>query len=102
MKAISAKVSAGLNIGSVLVSADNSGAKMVRIVGVKRAKAKKGKQTAAKLADWVKVSIRKGLPDMKGKVFDAIIIRQKKAYRRLYQVGIKRETGPKSRNYRYR
>ena len=30
----------------------------------------------------VKVSIRKGIPDMKGKVFDAIIIRQKKAYRR--------------------
>jgi large subunit ribosomal protein L14 len=37
----------------------------------------------AKMADWVKVSIRKGVPDMKGKVFDAVIIRQKKSYRRL-------------------
>ena len=43
---------------------------------------KKGRQTLQKLADWVKVSVRKGLPDMRGKVFDAIVIRQKKSYRR--------------------
>jgi len=55
----------------------------VKIVSVKRAKAKKGKQVAAKIADWVKVSVRKGIPDMKGKVFDAVVIRQKKPYRRL-------------------
>jgi len=83
MKAIGAKGTEGVNLGAKLVAADNSGAKIVRLVGVKRAKAKKGKQTAAKIADWVKVSVRKGIPDMKGKVFDAVIIRQKKPYRRL-------------------
>nr|AJS11624.1 50S ribosomal protein L14P [uncultured archaeon] len=83
MKAISAKATAGLNLGAVVVAADNSGAKIVRIVSVKRAKAKKGKQVCAKMADWVKVSVRKGVPDMKGKVFDAVVIRQKKPYRRL-------------------
>ncbi|PJE81541.1 50S ribosomal protein L14 [Candidatus Pacearchaeota archaeon CG10_big_fil_rev_8_21_14_0_10_32_42] len=83
MKAISAKGTAGLNLGSVVVAADNSGAKRVRIVSVKRAKAKKGKQVCAKIADFVKVSIRKGNPEMKGKVFDAIVIRQRKPYRRL-------------------
>ncbi len=83
MKAISAKGTAGLNIGSVLVSSDNSGAKIVKIVGVKKAKAKKRKQVNAKIADWVKVSVRKGIPDMKGKVFDAVVIRQKKPFRRL-------------------
>ena len=31
----------------------------------------------------VKVSVRKGLPDMMGKVYDAVVVRQKKAYRRL-------------------
>ena len=30
----------------------------------------------------VKVSIRKGNPEMKGHVFDAIVIRQRKPYRR--------------------
>ena len=83
MKAVSAKTTAGLNIGSLLIASDNSGAKVVKIVSVKRAKAKKGKQVSAKIADWVKVSVKKGIPDMKGKVFDAIIIRQKKPYRRL-------------------
>lgn len=83
MKAISAKATEGLNLGAYLVAADNSGAKMTKLVSVKRAKAKKGKQVAAKIADRVKVSIRKGLPDMKGKVFDAVIIRQRRPYRRL-------------------
>jgi len=83
MKAVSAKVTAGLNIGSMVIASDNSGAKIVRITSVKKSKAKKGKQTSAKVADWVKVSVRKGDPEMKGKVFDAVVIRQKKSYRRL-------------------
>lgn len=83
MKAVSARVTRGFNIGSVMIAADNSGAKLVKIVGVKRAKAKKGRQVFGKIADWVKVSVKKGVPEMKGKVFDAVIIRQKKPYRRL-------------------
>ena len=83
MKAISARVTRGLNIGAEVVAADNSGAKIVRIVGVKRGKSTKGRQQYAKVADWVKVSVRKGLPDMKGKVFDAVIVRQRRPYRRL-------------------
>jgi large subunit ribosomal protein L14 len=83
MKAVSARVAYGFNIGSNMIAADNSGAKIVRITGVKKSKAKKSKQTSARVADWVKVSVQSGLPEMKGKVFDAVIIRQKKAYRRL-------------------
>ncbi len=83
MKAISARITPGLNLGAIVISSDNSGAKIVKLVSVKKSKAKKGKQTNAKIADWVKVSVRKGIPEMKGKVFDAVIIRQKKAYRRL-------------------
>ena len=83
MKAISARGTPGLNLGAIMIAADNSGAKIVKLVSVKRSKAKKGKQVNAKIADWVKVSVKKGLPDMKGKVFDAILIRQKKPYRRL-------------------
>jgi len=83
MKAISAKATKSLNLGAKLISADNSGAKIVRLVSVKKGKSKKGRQGYAKIADWVKVSVRKGIPDMKGKVFDAVIIRQKKPYRRL-------------------
>ena len=83
MKAVSAKMTAGLNLGSMMIVADNSGAKIARIVSVKSGKGTKGRQGSAKVADMVKVSIKKGIPDMRGKVFDAIIIRQKKPYRRM-------------------
>lgn len=83
MKAVSARVTAGLNLGSTMIAADNSGAKIVKIVSVKKSKAKKGKQTCAKMSDWVKVSVKKGIPTMKGQVFDAVVIRQRKPYRRL-------------------
>ncbi len=82
MKSLPARLTRGLNIGSVLVAADNSGALLVRITGVKHGKVVRGRQQYAKMADHVKVSVVKGLPDMKGKVFDAVIVRQKRPYRR--------------------
>ena len=82
-KAISAKATRGLNIGSHVFASDNSGARIVKITGVKGGKSTKRRQQYAKIGDWVKVSVRAGKPDMKGHVFDAVIIRQKKSYRRL-------------------
>lgn len=83
MKAISAKVTRALVIGTKLVAADNSGALILRLVGVKRGKVGRGRQQYAKVGDWVKVAVRKGLPDMRGKVFDAVVVRQRKPYVRL-------------------
>ena len=82
MKPLAAKITRGMNVGSMAIASDNSGARIVRIVGVKHGKTRKGRQQPVKLADWVKISVRKGLPEMKGKVFDAVVIRQKKPYRR--------------------
>ncbi|MEK6906388.1 MAG: uL14 family ribosomal protein [Nanoarchaeota archaeon] len=82
MKAVGARATPGLNLGAKLNVADNSGAKIVRLVSVKRGKGTKRKQVCAKIADWVKVSVRKGNLEMKGKVFDAVIVRQKKPYKR--------------------
>ncbi len=83
MKSISARATRGLNIGSHVLASDNSGARIVKIVGVKHGKSKKGRQQYAKISDWVKVSVREGKPDMIGQVFDAVVIRQKKPYRRV-------------------
>jgi len=82
MKAVAAKLTRGLNLGSLVSAADNSGARIVKIVSVKHGKTKKGRQQYAKLGDWVKVSVRAGNPGMKGEVFDAVVIRQKRPYRR--------------------
>ena len=82
MKALSARVTRGLNIGSNVIASDNSGARIVRITGVHLGKTKKGRQQYAKMGDMVKVSVRAGKPDMIGQLFDAVIIRQRKAYKR--------------------
>jgi large subunit ribosomal protein L14 len=82
MKGVSAKLTRGLNIGSWVTASDNSGARIVKIVSVKHGKSKKGRQQYAKIGDWVKVSVKKGIPTMKGEVFDAVVIRQKKSYKR--------------------
>ena len=83
MKAVSAKITRGLNIGSNVVASDNSGARIVRITGVKHGKSRKGRQQTARVGDYVKVSVQAGKPDLIGIVFDAIVIRQRKSYRRL-------------------
>jgi large subunit ribosomal protein L14 len=83
MKGVSARLTKGLNIGSQALASDNSGARIVRITGVMGGKAKKGRQQYAKIGDWVKISVRKGDPKIKGQLFDAVIIRQKKPFRRL-------------------
>ena len=82
MRAVSARATKGLNLGSEVLAADNSGARIVRITSAKLGKSKKTRQVGVKIADWVKVSVREGDPKMKGEVFDAVVIRIRKPYRR--------------------
>lgn len=82
MKALQAKIPKAINLGAMLHAADNSGARVVRVVGVKRGKTRKGRQQACGLGDLIRVSVRKGLTEMRKQVFLAVIIRQKKEYRR--------------------
>jgi large subunit ribosomal protein L14 len=82
MKAISAKTTRGINVGTKALASDNSGARIVRVFGVKKGKVSKGTQQYVKVGDHVKVSVRAGKPEMKGEVFDAIVIRLKKPYKR--------------------
>ncbi|MEK6820464.1 MAG: uL14 family ribosomal protein [Nanoarchaeota archaeon] len=83
MKALLARATSALNLGARVTAADNAGARIVKIVSVKGGKSRKRRQFSAKIADWVKVSVKEGKPDMKGQVFDAVVVRVKKPYRRL-------------------
>lgn len=82
MKAIKANVTKGLQIGSHVDTCDNSGAKLVKITGVKRQKTVKGRIPGAGVADMVVVAVKKGRPDIRKQVVYAIVVRQKKEYRR--------------------
>ena len=82
MKALKARVAKGLQKGSSIEACDNSGAKILKIIAVKRSKTVKGRVPCAGVGDMVMVSVVKGRPDMRKKVVYAIIVRQKKEYRR--------------------
>ena len=82
MKAIKANGTKGLNHGSTCSPCDNSGAKLVRIVSVKGSKTVKKRTPSATIGDLVFVSVVKGNKEMRKQVVPAIVVRQKRAYRR--------------------
>lgn len=82
MKAINANVTRGLPVGTNISTCDNSGAKVLKVFGVKRMKTVKGQMPAAGVGDLVMASVIKGRPDMRKQVVFAVIVRQRKEYRR--------------------
>lgn len=82
MKGLGSKVTKGLQIGSTIVCNDNSGAKMVMIIGVKGAKAKRAMYPKVGVSDIVTVAVKKGSAAMKKKVLKAVIVRQRQHFRR--------------------
>lgn len=82
MLAIKSKVSRGLPVGSRMIACDNSGAKIVRIYSVKGHKTSKGRIQAAGVGDLVLASVISGKPEIRKQSVFAIIVRQKKEFRR--------------------
>lgn len=82
MQAIKSRVSRGLNVGSRIPTCDNSGAKMIKIFTVVGHKTVKRRLSAAAVGDMVMASVIKGRPDMRKQVVFAVIVRQKKEYKR--------------------
>jgi len=82
MKALKANVTKALQVGSWVQACDNSGAKIVKITGVYRQKTVKGRNPSACVGDMVMVAVKKGSPEMRKQVVQAIVVRQVKEYRR--------------------
>ncbi len=76
------RVNAGLQVGSYVRVADNSGAKEVMIIGVPGYKGKLRRIPFAGVGDLVIVTVKKGTPEMRKQVMPAVIVRQKRPYRR--------------------
>ncbi|MEM4540554.1 MAG: 50S ribosomal protein L14 [Archaeoglobaceae archaeon] len=82
MKALKAKIPRVLPTGAMLVCADNSGAREVQIISVIGYKGVRRRYPAAGVGDMVVVSVKKGLPEIRKQVHYAVIIRQRKEFRR--------------------
>ncbi|MEM5793891.1 MAG: 50S ribosomal protein L14 [Candidatus Aenigmatarchaeota archaeon] len=91
MKAVKARITKALNVGSYLVCADNTGAKVLQIISVFGYKGKRRRQPKAGVGDMVKVTVKEGDVKIRKQVLNAVIIRQKAEYRRLEGIRVKFE-----------
>ncbi len=82
MKGLGSKIIKGLQTGSRMVCNDNSGAKIVAIIGVAGAKAKRAMYPKVGIGDVVTVAVKKGTVAMKKKVLKGLIVRQRQTFRR--------------------
>ncbi|KAJ1643983.1 60S ribosomal protein L23 [Coemansia asiatica] len=76
------RMTLGLPVGAVINCADNSGAKNLNIIAVSRVKGRLSRLPAAGVGDLVVATVRKGKPELRKKVTPAVIVRQRKAWRR--------------------
>ncbi|MEM5834369.1 MAG: 50S ribosomal protein L14 [Candidatus Aenigmatarchaeota archaeon] len=91
MKAVKARVTKALNVGSYVVCADNTGAKLLKIISVFGYKGRRRRQPKAGVGDMVKVTVKEGDVKIRKQVLNAVIIRQKAEYRRLEGIRVKFE-----------
>ena len=82
MKPIKASVSRALPHNARVTCCDNSGARILKVITVKCHKTVKGRSQEAGIADQVKCSVVDGKPEMRKQVVDAVIVRQRKPFRR--------------------
>ena len=82
MQAVKARITRGLQNGSIILTCDNSGAKILKIVAVKKLKTSKKRTPSCGVGDLVLAAVRKGRPEMRKQVVFAVIVRQKREFRR--------------------
>lgn len=91
MQAVKSRVTKAIPVGSQMDTCDNSGAKVIKIFTVVGRKTTKGRYPSAGVADLVVASVKRGRPDMRKQVVYAVIVRQKKEYKRANGMRIKFE-----------
>ncbi len=82
MKAVKSRVTKGLPTGANIATCDNSGAKIIEIISVQGYKGRKRRKPSAGVGDMVRAAVKKGRPDMMKQMVYAVIVRQRKEYRR--------------------
>ena len=76
------RMALGLPVAAVMNCADNSGAKNLYIIAVFGIKGRLNRLPAAGVGDMVLATCKKGKPELRKKVMPAVVIRQRKAWRR--------------------
>jgi len=91
MKPITARITKTLQAGSFLNCADNTGATLLQVISVKGYKGVKRRSPKCGIGDWIVCSVKGGDEKLMHEVVQAIIIRQRKEYRRASGIRVKFE-----------
>lgn len=82
MKGVAGRQTRGLPKGARLECIDNTGAKVIEIVAVPKYHGSHRRYPSAGVGDIVVASVKKGTPEMRKQVVYAVIVRQKRPFRR--------------------
>jgi large subunit ribosomal protein L14 len=82
MKPVKANITRGLNSGSYVLCIDNSGAKVIKIFSVLGFKGRRRRHPSVGIAGMVKASVKEGDIKMRHQMVNAVIVRQRKEFRR--------------------
>jgi large subunit ribosomal protein L14 len=82
MRGVKAKITKALPTGARLDCVDNTGAKVLQVIAVKGYRGVKNRYPKAGIGDIVIVTVKKGRPEIKKQVLKAVIVRQRKEFRR--------------------
>ena len=82
MKGIPGRQTRGIPTGARLDCIDNTGAKIVQVVSVPTYHGTKRRYPNAALGEMMVVTVKKGTPEVRKQLFRAVIVRQKRLFRR--------------------
>jgi len=76
------RMALSMPVGGVMNCGDNTGAKNLYVIAVSAVGARLHRLPAASVGDYVLATVKKGKPELRKKVHPAVIIRQRKSWRR--------------------
>jgi large subunit ribosomal protein L14 len=76
------KTAAGIQVGTRIKVADNSGARLVEVITVAGYRGRLNRYPKATVGDMVIASVKKGSPKLRRTIVRAIVVRQKRPYKR--------------------
>ncbi|OYT64371.1 50S ribosomal protein L14 [Methanosarcinales archaeon ex4572_44] len=82
MRGLKAAIPRSLNSSSRIACADNTGARVVELISVRGYRGVKNRHPCAGIGDMIVASVKKGTPEMRKQIVNAVVIRQKKEFRR--------------------
>jgi large subunit ribosomal protein L14 len=89
MKAVTARITKPIPLGARLACADNSGAKELELIAVRGYKGRLRRLPKAGIGDVIICSVKKGKEKIRHQIVYAVVVRQKKEYRRADGIRIK-------------